>query len=228
MIDVLDSCALCGVTSKLLALHGGLGLASIRAARAKLVGCWAPPGSFGLLLVAKCVTRARFLLLCCFCCYSCCCSYCWPRSDSFQACRIPALPAHHSVCHFACPRPIRRRAPGKTSPGQRTRHLDSLISLTASDRIKSRAVNAGTRSTASDVVAMAEYPSRRTSSAQVVPSIPPPPPLPPAKQHAASTRSYFTRFVTQPFTTYGSRPPSAQANRPDGGRPNPLVPRLLG
>lgn len=125
MMDVLDSCALCGVTSKLLALHGGLGLASIRAARAKLVGCWAPPGSFGLLLAAKCVTRARFLLLYCFCCYSCCCSYCWPRSDSFQACRILASSAYHTVCHFACPRPIRRRAPGKTSPGQRTRHLDS-------------------------------------------------------------------------------------------------------
>lgn len=75
---------------------------------------------------------------------------------------------------------------------------------------------------------MAEYPSRRTSSAQAAPSIPPPPPLPPAKQHGASTRSYFSRFVTQPFTTYGSRPPSAQANRPDGGRPNPLVPRLPG
>jgi hypothetical protein len=123
MMDVLDSCALCGVTSKLLALHGGLGLASIRAARAKLVGCWAPLGSFGLLLVAKCVTRARFLLLYCFCCYSCCCSYCWPRSDSFQACRIPASPAHHSVCHFACvshsKASSRQNVPGtaNTAPG---------------------------------------------------------------------------------------------------------------
>ncbi|KAF2654984.1 hypothetical protein K491DRAFT_659044 [Lophiostoma macrostomum CBS 122681] len=53
--------------------------------------------------------------------------------------------------------------------------------------------------------------------------IPPPPPLPPSKA------SYFSRFVTQPLTTaYGSRPPSAQTNRPDGGRPNPLVPRLPG
>ncbi|KAF2274309.1 uncharacterized protein EI97DRAFT_422353 [Westerdykella ornata] len=52
-------------------------------------------------------------------------------------------------------------------------------------------------------------------------SIPPPPPLPPSKT------SYFSRFVTQPLTTaYGSRPPSAQANHPHGGRPNPLVPRL--
>jgi hypothetical protein len=55
--------------------------------------------------------------------------------------------------------------------------------------------------------------------------IPPPPPLPPSK-----ASSYFSRFVTQPLTTaaYGSRPPSAQTNRPDGGRPNPLVPRLPG
>ncbi|PSN65170.1 hypothetical protein BS50DRAFT_497088 [Corynespora cassiicola Philippines] len=60
---------------------------------------------------------------------------------------------------------------------------------------------------------MAEQP-RRISAA---PSIPPPPPLPPSKT------SYFSRFVT----AYGSRPPSAQTNRPDGGRPNPLVPKLL-
>ncbi|KAF2494297.1 hypothetical protein BU16DRAFT_528417 [Lophium mytilinum] len=66
---------------------------------------------------------------------------------------------------------------------------------------------------------MADYP-RRASSA-----IPPPPPLPPAKQHLGQPRSYFSRFVTQPFSTYGSRPTSAQKTV---GRPNPLVPRLPG
>ncbi|OCK85015.1 WD40 repeat-like protein, partial [Lepidopterella palustris CBS 459.81] len=73
---------------------------------------------------------------------------------------------------------------------------------------------------------MADYPSRR-SSAAVPPSIPPPPPLPPTKQHP-DRRSYFSRFVTQSLSAYGSRPPSAQAIQPDGGRPNPLVPRLPG
>ncbi|KAH7066160.1 hypothetical protein BKA63DRAFT_156331 [Paraphoma chrysanthemicola] len=53
---------------------------------------------------------------------------------------------------------------------------------------------------------------------------PPPPPPPPKKQ-----RSYFERFVAQPLTTaYGSRPPSVQTSRPDGGPPNPLVPKLPG
>lgn len=55
--------------------------------------------------------------------------------------------------------------------------------------------------------------------------IPPPPPLPPSKA------SYFSRLVNQVQTSasaYGSRPPSAQTNRPDGGRPNPLVPKLPG
>ncbi|KAF2263571.1 hypothetical protein CC78DRAFT_268639 [Lojkania enalia] len=69
---------------------------------------------------------------------------------------------------------------------------------------------------------------RRTSAAPVQQPgghIPPAPPLPPP-----SKASYFSRFVTQPLTAYGSssRPPSAQTNRPDGGRPNPLVPRLPG
>ncbi|KAF2875950.1 hypothetical protein BDV95DRAFT_603340 [Massariosphaeria phaeospora] len=64
------------------------------------------------------------------------------------------------------------------------------------------------------------------------PRIPPPPPLPHFALHdqrkPVSKASYFSRFVTQPLTTaYGSRPPSAQTNRLDGGRPNPLVPKLL-
>ncbi|CAI6334927.1 unnamed protein product [Periconia digitata] len=47
--------------------------------------------------------------------------------------------------------------------------------------------------------------------------IPLPPPLP-----NPPSRSYFSRFVN---SAYGSRPPSAQASRPDhGGRTNPLVP----
>ncbi|KAF2469168.1 uncharacterized protein BDR25DRAFT_343939 [Lindgomyces ingoldianus] len=73
---------------------------------------------------------------------------------------------------------------------------------------------------------MADLPPRRISSVAAPSPIPPPPPLPPSKDKATS---YFSRFVTQPLTTaYGSRPPSAQTNRPDGGRPNPLVPRLPG
>ncbi|OAG02176.1 uncharacterized protein CC84DRAFT_1189477 [Paraphaeosphaeria sporulosa] len=63
---------------------------------------------------------------------------------------------------------------------------------------------------------------RRVSSAA---PIPPPPPLPPSKA------SYFSRLVNQVQTSasaYGSRPPSAQTHRPDGGRPNPLVPKLPG
>jgi hypothetical protein len=52
------------------------------------------------------------------------------------------------------------------------------------------------------------------------PAIPPPPPLPPS-------RSFFSRVVNA-TAAYGSRPPSAQTNRPDGGRPNPLVPKLPG
>ncbi|ORY08641.1 hypothetical protein BCR34DRAFT_390573 [Clohesyomyces aquaticus] len=69
-------------------------------------------------------------------------------------------------------------------------------------------------------------PPRRVSSVAAS-SIPPPPPLPPSKDKPTS---YFSRFVTQPLTSaaYGSRPPSAHTNRPDGGRPNPLVPRLPG
>ncbi|KAF1833834.1 hypothetical protein BDW02DRAFT_589335 [Decorospora gaudefroyi] len=59
------------------------------------------------------------------------------------------------------------------------------------------------------------------------PKIPPAPPLPAPKQ---KSRSYFERFVAQPLTTaYGSsRPPSVQTHGPDGGLPNPLVPRLAG
>ncbi|KAH3912109.1 hypothetical protein HBH56_121750 [Parastagonospora nodorum] len=46
---------------------------------------------------------------------------------------------------------------------------------------------------------------------------------------SAKQRSYFERFVAQPLTTaYASRPPSVQTNRPDGGPPNPLVPKLPG
>jgi hypothetical protein len=65
----------------------------------------------------------------------------------------------------------------------------------------------------------------RRTSAGPAPKIPPAPPPPPPKQ---KQRSYFERFVAQPLTTYASRPPSVQANRPDGGPPNPLVPRLPG
>ncbi|KAF2678815.1 hypothetical protein K458DRAFT_394461 [Lentithecium fluviatile CBS 122367] len=62
---------------------------------------------------------------------------------------------------------------------------------------------------------------RRTSSVTgPQAAIPPPPPLPPS-------RGYFSRLVNA-TTAYGSRPPSAQTNRPDGGRPNPLVPKLPG
>lgn len=69
---------------------------------------------------------------------------------------------------------------------------------------------------------MADLPRRTSAQVAAPSSIPPPPPLPPSKA------SYFSRFVTQPLTTaYGSRPSSAQTNRPNGGRPNPLVPKLL-
>jgi hypothetical protein len=64
----------------------------------------------------------------------------------------------------------------------------------------------------------------RRVPAAVASSIPPAPPPPPLKAH----RSYFERFVAQPLTTaYASRP-SAQSARPDGGAPNPLVPKLPG
>jgi hypothetical protein len=65
----------------------------------------------------------------------------------------------------------------------------------------------------------------RRLSAGPSPRIPPAPPPPPPKQ---KPRSYFERFVAQPLTTYASRPSSVQTNRPDGGPPNPLVPRLPG
>ncbi|KAJ4338126.1 SEA (Seh1-associated) complex subunit [Ascochyta clinopodiicola] len=67
---------------------------------------------------------------------------------------------------------------------------------------------------------------RRTPAA-ASPSIPPAPPPPPPK---IKSRSYFERFVAQPLQSaaYASRPPSAQANRQDGGPLNPLVPKLLG
>jgi hypothetical protein len=65
----------------------------------------------------------------------------------------------------------------------------------------------------------------RRSSAAPAPKIPPAPPPPPPRQRH---RSYFERFVAQPLTTYANRPSSVQANRPDGGPPNPLVPRLPG
>lgn len=75
-----------------------------------------------------------------------------------------------------------------------------------------------------EAASMADFAPRRASQNLAAPpsAIPPPPPLPPSKT------SYFSRFVTQPLTAYGSRPPSAQTNRPDGGRPNPLVPKLPG
>lgn len=67
--------------------------------------------------------------------------------------------------------------------------------------------------------------NRRTSAVSS-PKIPPAPPLPLPKQ---KSRSYFERFVAQPLTTaYGSRPPSVHAHGPDGGPPNPLVPKLAG
>lgn len=66
----------------------------------------------------------------------------------------------------------------------------------------------------------------RRASAAPSPKIPPAPPPPPPKH---KQRSYFERFVAQPLTTaYASRPPSVQTNRPDGGPPNPLVPKLPG
>ncbi|KAF2848505.1 hypothetical protein T440DRAFT_470117 [Plenodomus tracheiphilus IPT5] len=67
---------------------------------------------------------------------------------------------------------------------------------------------------------------RRTSSAVAAAAIPPPPPppLPPPRQ---KPRSYFERFVAQPLTAYGSRPPSVQTSRADG-LPNPLVPKPPG
>lgn len=68
---------------------------------------------------------------------------------------------------------------------------------------------------------------RRTSAAPA--PIPPAPPPPPPKQ-TNKQRSYFERFVAQPLTTaYASRPSSGvQATRPDGGPPNPLIPKLTG
>ncbi|KAF2755247.1 hypothetical protein EJ05DRAFT_513546 [Pseudovirgaria hyperparasitica] len=70
---------------------------------------------------------------------------------------------------------------------------------------------------------MADHP-RRPSQSAAASSIPPAPPLPPPKFAA---RNVFTRFVTQPFT-YGSRPPSVQANRADGQRSASLAPRGTG
>ncbi|KAI0622120.1 hypothetical protein TUN199_05868, partial [Pyrenophora tritici-repentis] len=69
--------------------------------------------------------------------------------------------------------------------------------------------------------------NNRRTSAVASPKIPPPPPLPLPKQ---KSRSYFERFVAQPLTTaYGSRPPSVQQGHgPEGGLPNPLVPKLTG
>ncbi|KAF2198405.1 hypothetical protein GQ43DRAFT_378677 [Delitschia confertaspora ATCC 74209] len=79
----------------------------------------------------------------------------------------------------------------------------------------------------------ADFASRRISAVAAPAGIPPPPPLPPSKSSAAGAAprntSYFSRFVAQPLTAaYGSRPPSAQTNRPGGGRPNPLVPKFPG
>ncbi|KAL1384268.1 hypothetical protein HDK64DRAFT_302363 [Phyllosticta capitalensis] len=70
-------------------------------------------------------------------------------------------------------------------------------------------------------------PSSTPSSSSIVPAPPPPaPPLPPARSAA---RNAFTRFVAQSFTSYGSRPPSAQAGRADAARiTNPLAPRIPG
>ncbi|XPS81550.1 SEA (Seh1-associated) complex subunit [Ascochyta lentis] len=67
----------------------------------------------------------------------------------------------------------------------------------------------------------------RRIPATASPSIPPAPPPPPPK---IKSRSYFERFVAQPLQSaaYASRPPSAQAHRPDGAPLNPLVPKLLG
>lgn len=53
---------------------------------------------------------------------------------------------------------------------------------------------------------------------------PPPPPLPPAAAAAAAAnnpankRGVFARFVSQPFTAYGSRPASAQTGRDGTGK----------
>ncbi|KAH7406501.1 hypothetical protein DE146DRAFT_647671 [Phaeosphaeria sp. MPI-PUGE-AT-0046c] len=70
---------------------------------------------------------------------------------------------------------------------------------------------------------------RRTSAAPAPAPIPPAPPPPPPKHPQQKQRSYFERFVAQPLTTaYASRPSSVQTTRPDGGPPNPLVPKLPG
>src|ERR1700712_2215404 len=64
-------------------------------------------------------------------------------------------------------------------------------------------------------------------------SIPPAPPLPPQRtpqpSQPTTARSAFARFVTQPFTAYGSRPATAHTNRADAGRlPALFTPKLLG
>ncbi|KAF2010606.1 hypothetical protein BU24DRAFT_61589 [Aaosphaeria arxii CBS 175.79] len=103
--------------------------------------------------------------------------------------------------------PPSRRAPSNPAAGA------------ASSSASAGAGAAGTAS-ASDSVAATTAASTASANA-----IPPPPPLPPPQP---KTTSYFSRFVTQPLTAYGSRPASSQTNRPESGRPNPLVPRLPG
>ncbi|KAF1916537.1 hypothetical protein BDU57DRAFT_538832 [Ampelomyces quisqualis] len=67
---------------------------------------------------------------------------------------------------------------------------------------------------------------RAPAAAAASPTIPPAPPPPPPRP---KPRSYFERFVAQPLTTaYAARPPSTHAHGPDGGPPNPLVPKLPG
>ncbi|KAF2841009.1 hypothetical protein M501DRAFT_931143 [Patellaria atrata CBS 101060] len=74
---------------------------------------------------------------------------------------------------------------------------------------------------------MAEHPRRASTALLTAPSIiPPAPPLPPQKEQRRELNR-FTKFITQPFSTYSSRPPSAQAHR-DSNRTNPLFTRIPG
>lgn len=56
---------------------------------------------------------------------------------------------------------------------------------------------------------------------------PPAPPLPPPANNPTNKRGVFARFVSQPFTAYGSRPVSAQTGR-DGSRTAAYSDRLTG
>ncbi|KAF2404597.1 hypothetical protein EJ06DRAFT_212202 [Trichodelitschia bisporula] len=76
-------------------------------------------------------------------------------------------------------------------------------------------------------VAASAAASAAAGSAAIPPAPPLPPPRPPQGQDNLTARNAFTRFVTQPFSTYGSRPASSQAHR-DGGRSSTFAPRNAG